>query len=304
MIKKDLISKTNQKSFVLVELLIVLGILIILMAIAVPDFRTFQNNSNVSNKIEEIANSLRLAQSKTIASQESYQYGVYFDTSTVPNRYILFRGESFASKDPSFEKDYNLPEQIEISNVNLWGGREVVFERLTGYASSAASYGEVSLSLISNPSETKSVYVENSGLVSFAIPQTISNDGRITDSRHMHFEYGRDISTSTEKIFLDFSGTIQEIIIADNLKEGQIYWEGEVVVGSVSQKIKIHTHRINNSGTQFCVHRDGRYNDKAMSVYIDGDVTGSLIDYTALGQEFRGSSINLVFGAAGDPERQ
>ena len=83
-----------------------------------------------------------------------------------------------------------------------------------------------------------------------------SDENRIKDSRHVHFDYSRVIFTATERLILtldyDSSPIIQEIIIANNLQDGQIFWQG--------QNIKIQTHRLNSPDTQFSIHRDKRYN--------------------------------------------
>lgn len=115
-----------------------------------------------------------------------------------------------------------------------------------------------------------------------------SDASRIKDSRHVHFDYSRVISTGAEKLTLIFANppgpdVSQEILIADNLRDGQIFWEG--------QNIKIQTHRLNNPDTQFSVHRDRRYNSKALKVTISGDATGDLIQYQADGQTIEGNSI-------------
>ena len=297
--------------FTLVEVLTIVGILIILTGMAVPAFRFFGRESDLNNSAEEIINTLRLAQNKTLASEGASQWGVYFSTTTTPHQYILFEGSSFASRATSSDEVHQLSKSIEIYEIDLWGGNEVVFEKVTGYTSSTSQIGKVSLRLKDEPLKTKTIYAENSGLISLTSPSTLSDQNRLKDSRHVHFDYtNRQISTSTEKIILTFtydtSSTTKEIIIADNIKDNQIYWEGEVNVGGDIQKLKIHTHRLNDpaTGSQFCIHRDRRVNNKSLTITISGDGSGSLISYTAEGQESRGTSTYLAAGTAGDPQRQ
>jgi type II secretory pathway pseudopilin PulG len=287
-----------QKSFTLIELLVIVGIMITLTAISVPAFHFFQSESKLSNSAEEITNALRLTQNKTLASEKASQWGVYFTTSTQPHQYTLFEGSSFASRATSSDEVHQLPKLIEIYEIDLWGGNEVIFEKVTGYTSSTSQIGKVSIRLKDEPSKTKTIYVENSGLISLTSPSALSDQDRLKDSRHVHFDYtNRQISTSTEKIILTFtydtSSTTKEIIIADNIKDNQIYWGGEVDAGGEIQKIKIHTHILNDSllGTRFCIHRDRRQNSRALKVEISGDVTGDLIQYNASGQTTKGTSI-------------
>jgi len=278
---------SNCKSFTLVELLVIIGILVILTAVAVPAFRFFEKESDLNNSAEEIINNLRLAQNKTLASEKASQWGVYFSTSTDPHQYILFQGSNYQSRATSSDEVHKLTKRIEIYEINL-AGQEVVFNRITG---TTPQSGQVSLRLKTDSTKTRTIYIENSGQVGLTAT-SVPSDGRLKDSRHVHFDYSRQITTSTEILKLIFtynaSETTKDIIIAENLKDGQIYWEREVNVGGEIQKLKIHTHRLNDPvlGTQFCIHRDGRYNNKTLKIDIDDTPDpdpGILIEYSADG---------------------
>jgi len=287
----------NKFSFglTIIELLTVVAILIILTSISISLFRIFQKESGLTNTAEEIINMLRFAQNKTLASQESSQWGVYFLTSSSPQEYILFKGGDYTSRDPAYDQVHKIPEKIEIYEVNLTGGgSEIVFERISGDTNYS---GNVSLRLKENTLKTRQIIVEQSGKVVSSPETSPSDTGRIKDSRHVHFDYSRQIDTLSEVLTLTFtynsSGETRDIIIADNMKGGQIYWEGEVEVDGSMQKIKIHTHRLNDIvlGTEFCVHRDRRYNNKKLTIEISGDGTGDLIQYDADDQTPQGTSI-------------
>ncbi len=293
----------SKSGFTLVELLVVLAVFLILIAISLPALRVFQSNSDVEAVAGGILEELRLAQNKTMASEGASQYGVYFDTSTLPNKYILFKGGSYSLRSVGFDEINNIPSGVNVDAIDLWGGHEVVFERITGHAQASSSFGFISLKSDNNSIQT--VYIDNSGLATLHAPPPVSDAGRVTDSRHIHFDYNREINTTTEKIILkNFSTVVQEIPIGDNIVDGEIYWSGQVVIDGQNQTIKIHTHRFNLPDTQFCIHRDARYNNKDISVYLSGDNSGSLVDFTSAGQETRGTSVNLTLGAQGDPQRQ
>ena len=278
----------KEKSFTLVEILTIVGILIVLTALSVPAFRFFQKESDLNNSAEEIIDTLRLAQNKTISSEGASQYGVHFEA----GEYVLFKGATY--NPAAIENEiHNLPGSVEISEVELvGGGSEVVFDRVTGTTNQS---GKVVLRLKTDISKTKTIYIENSGQVGLTNPAVPSDTNRVKDSRHVHFDYSRAIAASSEKLILTFtydtSTVTQEIVIADHLKDGQIYWEGEVEVAGSIQKLKIHTHRLNNPDTQFCVHRDRRYNNKALEIKISGDTSGNLIQYSADGLTTAGTSI-------------
>jgi len=274
----------QKRGFIFIELVVVIGILVMLAAIAIPAFRFFQKESDLNNSADQIINALRLAQNKTLASEGDSQWGLYFSATTSPHQYTLFQGANYASRQASLDEIHKLPKGVEIYEINLEsGGFETVFERVSGITQ---QFGTIALRLKTDNAKTATVYIENSGQAGLTVPLSPSDENRIKDSRHVHFDYTRIIETSTESLILTFEGgVVENIVITDNLKDGQISWEGIVDVGGDNQQIKIHTHTLNDfeEGTQFCIHRDRRYNNKALMVEISNDPTGFLIDYSADG---------------------
>ena len=81
----------NNSGISFIETMMVIAILVILIAITFPVFIFFQRGLEFNNNIEETINILRIARSKTLASERASQYGVYFDNTSSPNRYIIQR---------------------------------------------------------------------------------------------------------------------------------------------------------------------------------------------------------------------
>ena len=280
----------KSRGFTLVETMVVIGIMLVLALLVLPIIGNLQSEVGFDNNAQEVISVLRLARSKTLSSEGAAQWGVYFATSSLPHRYILFKGENYASRDPSFDKAYTLPKKVRFGDLDFQGGKEIVFNRLSGAADLP---GSLSVFLVGDASKKSDIYVEKSGRI-FLDASVVSDADRLKDSRHIHLNYARDISTSTEKILLTFDGSVQkEIPIADNFVNGQFFWEGEVNVDGSIQKLKIHTHRLNAFDTQFCIHRDRRYNDKSLEIDISGDTAPSpnLIRYEADGATSAGNSI-------------
>jgi len=293
-VQKTKSEKQKDKGFTLVETLVILGILIIITATALPAYRRFLKETDLTNSLEEIINTLKLAQSKTLASEEDSSWGVYFSTTSTPHGYTLFKGTDYASRDVSSDKEYNIPSLVEIYEINLAGAnQEIVFDRLTG---TTEQYGQISLRLKENVLETKIIIIENSGQI-FHEQAVFDDQNRIKDSRHVHFDYSRSIDTLTETIILTFtynsSSVVENIDISNNIHDDQIDWEGEVEVDGQIQKLRIHTHRLNDVilGTQFCTHRDRTDNNKALKIELSADLSGDLIKYDADGQTTQGTSI-------------
>jgi len=282
----------KKNGFTFIEVIIIIVILIILTTVSGSVFYFFRRQSDLNNSVEAIISRLREAQSNAIGSEDSSQYGIYFES----DQYIVFKGPNFISREISYDRVYQLSERVEIYELNLDGPDEVIFEKITGTTNQIgydqSGYGSISLRIKDDIEKSKIIYVENSGQVGLLNPVPPSDENRDKDSRHVHLDYIRNIDTISETLKLDFEGLVEEIIvIADNIVESQIFWEGEVDVDGEIQKIKIHTHRLNDSDTQFCVHRDRRYNNKSLTITISEDGSGTLLEYSADGLNVNSNSI-------------
>lgn len=242
---------------------------------------SLDKNYKLNNDADLLMDKLRMARERTWASENDSRYGIYFDVSADPDRYIIFKGNDFASRDPSFDEVCYLSKSVEISSVNLNGGNEVSFEKVTGAPN---VQGNISLKLISSP-DSKTIYINSLGQVSFDPAPAASDDDRIQDARHIHFKYTRVVDTA-ETISLNFDGgaQIQAFAVSGALVGGNIYWEEKVIVGGQTQEVSIRTiNGLNNPAMEFCIHRDGRLNDKSLAVSISGDSSGDLAEFSADG---------------------
>lgn len=278
----------------LLELIVVVAVFSLLFAIGIPSLHFFQRESSLLDAAEEIKNVLLSAQSKATASEAAQPHGVFFNGSSTPQEYTLFRGSSFASRDAALDRVYQLSKTIEFSQINFASGSEVVFNRISGETKQA---GIVSLRLKDQPANTRTVSVDASGAVFVGTIAVPSDANRVKDSRHVHFDYSRLIDTSpdtSESIILAFtgnSGSVQQTIkMSDYLLAGNFVWSGSVTVDGEAQQLEIRTHRLNNPDTQFSITRDRRKNAKALQVSLSGDGTGDLIRYAADGVTTKGTS--------------
>ena len=253
-----------KKGFTLIELLVVIGVLVIVLAISITAFFNLTKKTNLDVSRENIISTLNTARNKSIASEAASQYGVYLDTSTEPDRYIFFRGPSYAQRSVSYDKIYVLPSSIIILNLNFnGGGNEIVFKRLDGNTN---NYGSLTIKSLST-NEIRNIYIYSSGQLSLE-PESVSGPGRITDSRHVHFDLGWGISEAATLKF-DFinAGKIEQIPMAEYFTSTSFDWEGEFTINNATQEFRIHTYQLSPS-TLLCIHRDRNKGKNTEEVYV------------------------------------
>jgi prepilin-type N-terminal cleavage/methylation domain-containing protein len=148
-----------QKGISLMELLIVLAIVGIIVAIAVSQFSKIRNAQILKSTTEDILSVLNKARSQTLASLNSLQYGVRFET----NRVVIFNGTTYDSNNASNEV-INISSIARISSIALTDGvTDIYFNRLNGTASNT---GTIVVSISSDVSLSKIITISKTGGVS------------------------------------------------------------------------------------------------------------------------------------------
>lgn len=109
----DRTSKHSQTGISAIELVVVLGIIGILSAIALPTFKQIRQNAEYKRAARDITSMLRDARNKTITS--NLQYCVAFPAN---NRFVLQRGDRAYDTDVAAWTDMtsvNLVSQVTIT---------------------------------------------------------------------------------------------------------------------------------------------------------------------------------------------
>jgi len=144
------LSKKINKGFTLVELLVVMSIISILTAVALPSYSLMRNYATLNGDTQELISNLRLAQSRAMSAQDGLSWGVRLEA----DRYIIYGGDWSA---PQFQTVHMLKNGIQIiQGVNS----EVVFNRLYGTTADAT----ISIGFISG--KQKTVEVDSVGKIS------------------------------------------------------------------------------------------------------------------------------------------
>ncbi|MBU1102325.1 type II secretion system GspH family protein [Patescibacteria group bacterium] len=272
----------KKEGFSLIELVVVIAILLILAGFFLISLNLLRHKNSLDYSAQEIIKMLRLAQNKTLASEGASSFGVYFES----NKLTLFKGTSFNPFDTE-NQERKLADDVVISQISLANATSsVVFDRLTG---TTANSGSVKIELVNDSSQNKDVFIETSGAISLS-GSSANDSSRLTDSRHTHVLFNQNTKTAvTLTLFFPDDGFTENIDYQTylNVAQTEFFWEEDVAVSGVTQKLKIHSHELTDLTTLFCIHRDRRQNTKAVNIFLDGQ---NLINYTAAGTTTPGSS--------------
>jgi len=107
----------NNKSFTLIEILIVIGITLILTAAVAPIYGNLQVSSQLNENSCQIIQSLRLARERSVARLNNASHGVYFEIDALgyQDKYVLYQGSNYDSRDSSYDREVILDEVLSLS---------------------------------------------------------------------------------------------------------------------------------------------------------------------------------------------
>ena len=148
-----------QKGMSLIEILVVVAIIGILIAIVLPQFSKSRENQILKNTLGDVVSSIHNAQTQSLASINSSEYGVHFQADKI----VIFKGKVYSAVAAD-NKTINIISPATISNVTLTGvsatSGDIYFERLSGVSNKA---GTVTISISSS---TKIITISATGIVS------------------------------------------------------------------------------------------------------------------------------------------
>ena len=267
-----------RQGFTLIEIIIAISIMVLLISVSIVSYRYFEKSTELEKTTQKIISILKLAQAKTIASDEASQYGVHFES----NKFILFKGSEYQLGSEN-NKIYNIPNRLEIYNINLSGeGSDIIFQRING---GTEQNGNIGLRIISNPSELKTINIKSSGVIELSNIIECCQTNRLAGTRHIHLDMGWSIQNSVI-LTLSFPSAPEantNINMADYLngEETEFDWSGIITVNEEDQELQIHTHLLDETNTILCIHRPEDENNKLLDILIDSN---SIISYNVDGE--------------------
>lgn len=148
-----------QKGMTLLEIVVVVSIFGILVSVVLPQLSRMKENQVIKNTTGDIVSALHNAQSQSLASVNSLEYGVHFQSDKV----IVFKGETFSSGAQD-NVVLNITSPSSISNVTLAGvsstSGDIYFQHLSGAPS------KIGTVTISTTSISKIITISATGAVS------------------------------------------------------------------------------------------------------------------------------------------
>lgn len=124
-----LVKAGEKRGMTLVELIVTLAIMLILTSMMIPNYREYQKNTVLNNLTQDVALSVRLAQTYGLtvrdAGGDNFQtsYGIRFSEAT-PAQYFIFRDTNRATGGFQYSglagdrvEEYELNNGYNISNV-------------------------------------------------------------------------------------------------------------------------------------------------------------------------------------------
>ena len=138
------------------EILVVVAIIVIILSIALPEFGKIRENQVFKNTVEDALSALDQAKSQTLASIDSSEYGVFFDS----DKMVIFKGTVYSAGSAD-NQEVEISSPASISDVTLFGGGdELYFSRLYGVPNKTGTI------TISTPNYSKIITIGATGIVS------------------------------------------------------------------------------------------------------------------------------------------
>lgn len=144
-----------MRGFTLIELLIVITILVVISALALPFAFSFQGSTNLATHADAILSNLRRAQQQAHSGQNADGWGVYFNTAA--HQLILFKGQSYASRDTAFDVNTDWPETVTLTTDF---SDEISFALYSGAPSASGT-----VQLINQNSEQRNIVINGYGKI-------------------------------------------------------------------------------------------------------------------------------------------
>ena len=151
----------SMRGFTLIELLIVLAIGGIIVGTVGPAISQFPSGSQLDEVAGDLKQTIQLARERSVAGLANSVHGVFLESNAgIPDRYILFRGATYAIRDPIFDQVTSLRTSIELDTALVGGVSEITFAPRWGTPSATGT-----ITLIHSTGATRILRLNDLGLI-------------------------------------------------------------------------------------------------------------------------------------------
>ena len=126
-----MVRHSKTQGLTLVELIVVISIFIFIFAFSSLVFGDVIGRNSLRYYGYRLIQDIRETRMTAIAKNDS-SWGIYFDDLSSPDRYILFRGNTYSSRDVSYDRVQELPQSVHFERISLDGAREISFSGSEG----------------------------------------------------------------------------------------------------------------------------------------------------------------------------
>jgi prepilin-type N-terminal cleavage/methylation domain-containing protein len=105
--------------FTLIELIIVMAIIFVIAGAVAPIYGNLQSTTQLNETTSQAVQALRMARERSVSRYNNARHGVKFDLVSSPNKFILYQGTSYASRDAEYDRETTLSQSMSIVTTGL-----------------------------------------------------------------------------------------------------------------------------------------------------------------------------------------
>ncbi len=176
-------NKSKKKGISAIEVITTVSIVVLITVVVLPQFSKIKERQSLNNSASTVITALNKASSQSLASVDSYVYGVRFNANSI----VVFRGTTYSAS--TLNETLDIPSPSSITDVTLNGVSaipgEMYFNRLTNIPSKTGTV------TITTGSSQKIITIGATGIVSvsgasgssnYNLNVTVSSGGSVSSS--------------------------------------------------------------------------------------------------------------------------
>ena len=154
----------QEKSFTLIELVIVIAIIGAISVIGITNLFNYRSLQNLKNTTQEIVAVLRNAQNRSMSQELSNRWGVYFSNPAGAGNdfFELFSGTNY---NPAAVASHTvLSSGVQFDVPAAGASTTIIFSPLTGFPDTSTA---VRISLTNNPLASSTITINSNGQIQY-----------------------------------------------------------------------------------------------------------------------------------------